>query len=92
LKNAPVGRRTLPANGPKTAISPTCVAESDAVIAQRESSGPDSSLTELSALADLLTALPDSDRASIIAGLPQEQRLAVAKLIAARITEDNTNE
>ena len=89
MKNAPVGIRTLPANGSKSAISPTGVAESDAVIAQRGASGPDSSPTELSALADLLTALPDSDRTDIIAGLPRDQILAVAKLIVAKITEDN---
>jgi len=36
-----------------------------------------------------LTALPDSDRADIIAGLPLDKRLAVAKLIAARIIANN---
>jgi len=41
---------------------------------------------EIATLADLLTALPDSDRAGIIADLPQGQRLAVARLIAKRIT------
>ena len=43
-------------------------------------------------LADLLAALPASDRAGIIADLPQEQRLAVARLIAKRITEDSSND
>jgi len=43
----------------------------------------------IAALADLLTALPDSDRTDIIAGLPRDQILAVAKLIVAKITEDN---
>jgi len=74
------------------AISPTRVAESDALIAQTGSSDADSPSSDVATLAGLLTALPASDRTSIIADLPQEQRLAVAKLIAARITEDNTNE
>jgi len=46
----------------------------------------------ISTLADLLAALPDSDRAGIIADLPQDQRLAIARLIARRITEDSSNE
>jgi len=36
-------------------------------------------------LADLLATLPDSDRAGIIADLPQDQRLAIARLLATRI-------
>ena len=48
--------------------------------------------SDITTLADLLSALPSSDRADIIAGLPQDQRLAVARLLAKRITEDNTHE
>lgn len=71
--NTPVGHRTLPANDPKTAISPTRVAKSDAVIAQTGPSDAGSPSPELATLADLLTALPAPDRARIIASLPQEE-------------------
>jgi len=42
---------------------------------------------EIAALADLLAALPDSDRAVIIGELNQDQRLAIARLLAVRIME-----
>jgi len=58
-------------------------------IAGQEPANPTQIITTL---ADLLTTLPDSDRADIIAGLPQAQRVAVAKLLAARITEDTPND
>ena len=57
-----------------------------------EHSDPSVPPPDIATLADLLTALPDSDRADVIAGLLREHRLAVAKLIAARITEDNTHD
>jgi hypothetical protein len=40
---------------------------------------------DIAVLADLLATLPDPDRAGIIVDLPQDQRLAIARLLAARI-------
>lgn len=74
---------------PKTGIREDGGAECGAL---EDENAPNLPPADVSTLADLLTALPSQDRADIIAGLPQEQRLAVTKLIAGRITEDNTNE
>ena len=59
---------------------------------KRPNSAPDhpTAQTEMArTLVDLLIALPDSDRAGIIADLPQDQRLAIARLLAARIKENH---
>ena len=43
---------------------------------------------EISTLADLLATLTPADRTDVIAGLPQDQRLAVARLLSAMIKEN----
>ena len=89
------GFEHTPLTTPKTPIPENTRTESGTVDGETQpkqsSEQPSEPANDITALADLLTALPASDRTSIIADLPQKQRLAVAKLIAARITEDHTN-
>jgi len=47
--------------------------------------GPDDAL---SAIADLIVSLDDEARAELIAGLPKEERVAVARLLIARRREE----
>ncbi len=58
-------------------------------VTDSEHSGTDTPLPDITTLADLLITLPDSDRTDIIAGLPQDQRVAVARLLVKRIQEQN---
>ncbi|MCH8219264.1 MAG: hypothetical protein IH892_21115 [Planctomycetes bacterium] len=59
--------------------------ENDAI---SEISSVDAPSPDIAALADLLATLPDSDRIDIIADLPHDQRLAVARHIAKKIKEN----
>jgi len=43
--------------------------------------GPDDAL---SAIADLIVSLDDETRAELIAGLPKDERVAVARILIAR--------
>ena len=63
-----------------------CAHENDTELGLSSAGGASPDVT---VLADLLAALPDSDRAGIIADLSQEQRLAIAWLLAARIKENH---
>jgi len=86
------GNCTIPVNDSRTGNSPNVCAESVQSETFSAQNDPDLAPPDITALADLLTTLPDSDRAGIIADLPQEERLAVARLIAKKITEDSRNE
>jgi len=63
-----------------------CAHENDTESGLSGAGGPS---PEITTLADLLASLPDSDRADIIADLPQEKRLTIARLLAARIKENH---
>ena len=57
-----------------------------------EVSSVDDPSPDIAALADLLTTLPTSDRAKLLADMPLEQRRQIAQLLAKRIMEDSTHE
>ena len=60
--------------------------------AKTEISSVDAPSPDIAALADLLTTLPESDRAELLADMPLDQRRQVARLLVKRLTEDSTHE
>ena len=66
-----------------------CAHENDTESRLSDAGAPSPDIT---VLADLLAALPASDRADVIAHLPQDQRLAIARLLAARIKETSNEQ
>lgn len=53
-----------------------------------ELSDADTPSPDVTSLADVLTTLPESDRIDIIVDLSHDQRLDVARLLAAKIKEN----
>ncbi|MCH7921360.1 MAG: hypothetical protein IIC50_25755, partial [Planctomycetes bacterium] len=60
--------------------------------AKTQDSSADDLSPEITALTDLLTTLPESDRAELLADMPLDQRRQVARLLVKRLTEDSTHE